>query len=171
VQPLLSPTRIRPRNAARIGACSEILQRHTREALEFVDLTDEVAACARRSGIDHGVVSVQSRHTTAAIVVNENEPLLLADLRERLERFAPAGAGYRHDDFALRTQNLAPDERANGHAHVRALVLPCSVSLNLVDGELQLGRWQRIFLAELDCGRPREVSVLVLGVRHGGEDA
>jgi secondary thiamine-phosphate synthase enzyme len=98
------------------------------------------------------VVNVHSRHTTAAIVVNEHESLLLEDLRERLERFAPSGAGYHHDDFEIRTENLTPDERPNGHSHVQALVLPCGVSLNLVEGELQLGRWQRIFLAELDGG-------------------
>jgi thiamine phosphate synthase YjbQ (UPF0047 family) len=48
-------------------------------------------------------------------------------------------------------------------------VLPCGVSLNLVEGELQLGRWQRIFLAELDGGRTREISVLVMGVGRFAE--
>ena len=143
---------------------SEVLYHLTKEPLQFLDLTDEVSACVARSGVDHGVVNVHSRHTTAAIVVTESECLLLADLRERLERFAPTGAGYRHDDFEVRTENLTPEERPNGHSHVRALVLPTGVSLNLVEGKLQLGRWQRIFLVELDGSRAREISVLMMGV-------
>jgi secondary thiamine-phosphate synthase enzyme len=62
-----------------------------------------------------------------------------------------------------RSVNLAPGERPNGHAHCQALLLGSSASLNLADGRLQLGCWQRIFLVELDGPRAREVSVLVLG--------
>ena len=148
----------------RFGVRSEVLTVPTREPLQLLDLTQEVLACVARSGVDHGVMNVQSRHTTAAIFVNEHEPLLLEDLKARLERFAPAGAGYRHDDFGIRSENLTPEERPNGHAHTQALVLPTAVSLNVVAGELQLGRWQRIFLAELDGGRLREVSLLSMGV-------
>ena len=144
-------------------AWSDTLHLRSKAPLEFIDLTHRIEACVARSGVQHGLVSVQSHHTTAAIVVNEHEPLLLEDLRERLERFAPRGAGYRHDDFSVRTANLEPDERPNGHAHVRALVLPSSVTLHVVDARIALGRWQRIFLLELDGTRPRSVSLLVLG--------
>lgn len=155
---------LRPIETPELCIRTEVLCQQTREPMQFLDLTDEIAGCVARSGVAHGVVNVHSRHTTAAIVVNEHESLLLEDLRERLERFAPRAAGYRHDDFEIRTENMTPEERPNGHSHVRALVLPTAVSLNLVEGELQLGRWQRIFLAELDGGRRREVSVLVLGI-------
>lgn len=150
--------------APRLAVHSELLRHRTQEPLQFLDLTDDIAACVARSGVDHGVVGVHSRHTTAGIVVNEHESGLLADFRERLQRFAPAGAGYRHDDFEVRTENLTPYERPNGHAHVRALVVPSSTTLPLVEGTLQLGRWQRIFLVELDRGRPREVLVVALGL-------
>jgi secondary thiamine-phosphate synthase enzyme len=59
--------------------------------------------------------------------------------------------------------NVAADERPNGHAHCRALLLPSSASLNVVDGRLQLGTWQRVFLVELDGPRDREVSLLAFG--------
>jgi secondary thiamine-phosphate synthase enzyme len=59
--------------------------------------------------------------------------------------------------------NLTPDERRNGHAHCRALLLGSSVAVNVANGRLQLGRWQRVFLVELDGPRTREVSVLVIG--------
>ena len=73
-------------------------------------------------------------------------------------RAAPRDGRYRHDDPAVRTVNLTADERPNGHAHCRALLLPTSVCLNIVDGRLQLGRWQRVFFVELDGPRePRDV--------------
>jgi secondary thiamine-phosphate synthase enzyme len=135
----------------------------TERALEFIDLTERIEALADEAGIHAGLVSVQSLHTTTAIVVNEHEPLLLADFAALLSRSAPEQAGYRHDDMAIRTMNLAPGERPNGHAHCHALLLGASASLNLAEGRLQLGRWQRIFMVELDGPRVREVSVLVFG--------
>lgn len=133
----------------------------------FLDLTDRVSGCIAESRISYGLVNVQVRHTSAALVVNENEPLLLGDFERLLERLAPRGAGYEHDRFDLRTVHMAPDERVNGHAHARAVLLRTSECLNLVDGCLQLGRWQRLFLVELDGVREREVSVLVMGLGHG----
>ena len=100
---------------------------------------------------------------TAAIVVNECEPLLLTDFRAMLEDAAPSDGSYRHDDAAVRTVNLTPDERVNGHSHCRALLLAPSACLNVIDGCLQLGRWQRVLLAELDGPRERQVAVLILG--------
>jgi secondary thiamine-phosphate synthase enzyme len=135
----------------------------TRHPTEFIDLTDRIDASVSASGIRDGLVNVQTLHTTTAILVNENEPLLLADIAAMLERMAPQHAHYRHDDMATRTVNLAPGERPNGHAHCRALLLGSSASLNLAGGRLQLGRWQRVFLVEMDGPRSREVSVLVLG--------
>ena len=135
----------------------------TERAMEFIDLTDRIAELAAGAGIHAGLVNIQSRHTTTAIVVNEHEPLLLDDFDALLARTAPGDASYRHDDMDVRTVNLAPGERPNGHAHCRALLLPTSALLNIAEGRLQLGRWQRIFLVELDGPRDREVSVLVFG--------
>ena len=135
----------------------------TERTIEFIDLTDRIEALADEAGIDVGLVNIQTLHTTTAIVVNEREPLLLADFEDLLGRAAPRDATYRHDDMEVRTVNLAPGERANGHAHCHALLLGSSASLNVADGRLQLGRWQRVFLVELDGPRVREVSVLVFG--------
>jgi secondary thiamine-phosphate synthase enzyme len=139
------------------------LRVETRHPTEFVDLTERIEAGARASGIRDGLVSVHTLHTTTAIVVNEHEPLLLADFTALLARLAPEDAPYRHDDMTSRTVNLAPGERANGHAHCRALLLPSSAVINLVEGRLQIGRWQRIFLVELDGPRLREISLQVIG--------
>ena len=106
---------------------------------------------------------VQSLLQTAAILVFDDEPLLLLDFAALLARIAPEHGAYQHDDMAARTVNLAAGERPNGHAHCRALLMPTSASLNLFGGRLQLGRWQRVFLVDLDGPRSREVSVLGLG--------
>lgn len=140
-----------------------VLRYETGSEHQFVDLTDEVAECVAASGVQNGMVNVQTTHTTAAIIVNEHEPLLLDDMRSTLERAAPRAIPYRHDDFSVRTVNLSPGEPANGHAHCQALFLRTAETLNVLEGRIQLGRWQRIFLIELDHARDRSVSVMVVG--------
>lgn len=136
---------------------------HTREGLQFIDLTDDVIEIVAASGISHGMVNIQTRHTTTAVIVNEHEPLLLEDMKEMLSRLAPQHAYYRHNDFTIRTANMTPDESPNGHAHCRSLMLSSAATLNIVQGNIQLGRWQRIFFIELDHARPRTVSIMVMG--------
>lgn len=131
--------------------------------LDFADLTDELSRLTRETGVGTGLLNVQTLHTTTAVVVNEHEPLLLDDVREMLERTLPRAAAYRHDDLTRR-HDVPPDEPRNGHAHCRAWLLPTSVCLNVVDGRLDLGRWQRVFLVDLDGPRRRDVSVVITGV-------
>src|ERR687886_207991 len=134
------------------------------EPIQFLDITDEVAELVRVAGLREGVANVFSRHTTAAICIQEAEPLLLEDLREFLERSAPAQAHYRHNDFRVRTVHMHDDESPNGHAHCLQLMLGSSESVPVADGELLLGTWQRIFLVELDGPRAaREVVIQALG--------
>jgi secondary thiamine-phosphate synthase enzyme len=101
----------------------------TRRSTEFIDLTDRIDASVSDTGIRDGLVNVHTLHTTTAILVNEHEPLLLADFAAVLDRMAPQHALYRHDAIAARTVNLASGERPNGHAHCRALLLGSSASL------------------------------------------
>ena len=88
----------------------------TNRPTEFVDVTARLAELVAASDIRVGFVNVQSLHTTTAIIVNEHEPLLLDDFAALLDRTAPRGAGYRHDDASVRTVNVTADERINGHA-------------------------------------------------------
>jgi secondary thiamine-phosphate synthase enzyme len=135
----------------------------TDRATTFIDLTQNVEAFVAEAGIDTGLVNIQTLHTTTAILVNEHEPLLLADFGALLEKAAPANGSYQHDDPDIRTVNVLPGERPNGHAHCRALFLSTSACLNIVASRLRLGRWQRVFLVELDGPRIREVSILLVG--------
>lgn len=134
----------------------------TSGCLQFIDLTRELVEVIARSGVKNGWVNVQTRHTTTALIVNENEPLLLEDLRVLLDRLAPRDGEYQHNDFSRRI-DIPPDEPANGHSHCKALFLPATVSLNIAEGRLQLGQWQSLFFIELDDSRERKISIMVMG--------
>ena len=135
----------------------------TEAPLQFVDFTRELAEVVRDSRIRTGFVNIQTRHTTTAVMINENEPLLLKDMKRILESLAPRSRPYQHDDFSVRTVNMCPDEEMNGHSHCKAMFLRTSETLNVAQGELQLGQWQKVFLIELDRAKKRTVSVLVMG--------
>jgi secondary thiamine-phosphate synthase enzyme len=134
----------------------------TTRPTEFIDLTDRLHRFIAEAGVCFGMLNVQTLHTTTAVVVNEHEPLLLADFHTLLEAAAPGDGTYRHDDTTIRTVNVTDAERPNGHAHCRALLLPSTACLNVIDGRVLLGRWQRVFFVELDGPREREISVLVM---------
>ncbi len=140
------------------------IQRVARTAPEFIDITDDVAAAVEASGIQDGTVTVFSRHTTAAVKINENEPLLLRDMARFLESAAPREGEYRHNDFVIRTANMTDDECPNGHSHCQHLLLAASETIPVMAGRLALGRWQSVFLVELDRPREREVIIQVQGL-------
>jgi secondary thiamine-phosphate synthase enzyme len=153
-----------PAPAAGHLVCSRLLTVATRQPIELIDITDPVAGLVRDAAVWSGQVVLLSRHTTAAVRIQENEPLLLEDLRDFLAGLAPPTSSYRHNDFRVRTHHMHPDERPNGHAHCLQLLLGSSESVPVVDGRLALGTWQRLFLVELDGPRPaREVLVQLSG--------
>jgi secondary thiamine-phosphate synthase enzyme len=129
---------------------------------EFVDITDRIRSEIRKSGLRMGRVHVQSLHTTVGLAINENEPLLLRDFQGLLERLAPEGAGYDHDDFQRRLE-ISEGEPINGHAHCRQLLLTGVTTLLVEEGDLVLGRWQSVFAVELDGPRPRELALQLEG--------
>jgi len=146
-----------------VRLCQDVIRKLTSRAPEFIDITEDVAALLDRSGIREGSALIYSRHTTAAIKINENEPLLLRDMAHFLERVAPREADYKHNDFVIRTANMTQDECPNGHSHCQHLLLGASERIPISKGELLLGKWQRVFLVELDRPREREVIVQIQG--------
>jgi len=137
---------------------------HSDEPTQFVDITDQIQAAVADSGVTNGVVVIYAQHTTAGVTINEAEPLLLGDMCRLLDRFASREEEYQHDDLTIRTVNLEPNERKNGHAHCQRLFVGASESVPIVGGEVQLGKWQRIFFVELDGPRPRSVTLQLLGL-------
>ena len=138
----------------------------SKTAPEFIDVTDRVAEFVRESGIRNGMAVVFSRHTTVAVTIQENEPLLLQDMADMLDRLSPRGSHYRHNDFDIRTVHMHQNECPNGHSHCQHLTLGSSETIPVIEGVLALGQWQRVFMVELDDGKvgPREVLLQIIGV-------
>ena len=134
------------------------LQLATTSPIAILDLTDDVRAWVRGTGVRHGLLTVMSPHTTARITINEREAELQQDMIRWLGQLAPAGGSYGH--------NRAPvDDRLNAHSHLLGLFLNASESIPVHDGELELGGWQALFFVELDGPRPlREVKLHLLAV-------
>lgn len=127
----------------------------TREAIEFVNITDAIVREVAKSQVKDGMVLVMSRHTTGAVVINEDCAELQKDMVDFLCRMVPAGQGYRHDRVAV-------DGRPNAHSHLMSLLLTQQVTLPLIGGRLQLGTWQKVFFVELDGPRKeRRVTVAI----------
>jgi secondary thiamine-phosphate synthase enzyme len=119
----------------------------TGERVEVIDVTDVVSDAVPAEVVD-GICLISVPHTTAGIIVNENEPRLIADLERLLSRLVPRGDDYRHDTL---------DDNAD--AHLRAMLIGSSVSVPIVDGEIDLGPWQVVLFTECDGPRARRLRV------------
>jgi secondary thiamine-phosphate synthase enzyme len=120
----------------------------------------------RQSGIQDGICSVYSPHTTCSVRVNEWERGFLEDFAVLLKRLVPSDRYYAHDDWDRRTENVCDEdmEVGNGHAHCMSMLLgPAGESIPVHDGELALGQWQRVLFLELDRARDRRWLVQVVG--------
>ena len=119
-----------------------------RERLE--DVTRTVNEAVRRSGVSDGLCYLFVPHTTAGLLISENDdPDVSRDLLERLEALVPREGRYRHAE-------------GNAHAHIKASLVGQSLTLPVLDGRLALGRWQGVFLAEFDGPRDRALIVAVV---------
>ncbi len=124
-----------------------------REAL--VDITADVRAVVRRSGIEDGLVAVYAQGATAAIMIQEGwNDSVQNDVVTLLRKLAPRGV-WEHDEHD-----------GNGDAHLKSGLVGPSETIPLMDGELGLSRWQNIFFCEFDGPRrERRVVVTVLADR------
>ena len=136
------------------------------ERYGYIDLTDELQRAIKDSGVTDGAAIAFCSHTTCALLINEWEDGAMEDFRARVRTLVPdEDQYYAHDDLDRRTQNLAEShERANGHAHVKAMLLSAtSHAIPVVAGEPAFGRWQRLILLELDEPKERQISFQVFG--------
>jgi len=120
----------------------------------MVDITVRVQELLRRSGVQNGIGVVYSPHTTAGILINENcDPDVASDTLLWLNEIAPRlHPGFRHNE-------------GNSDSHIKTNLVGSSVQVLVENGELCLGTWQGIFLAEFDGPRTREVWVKFLNQR------
>jgi len=127
------------------------LKIETSKRIELVDITSQVQEEVMKCEIIEGICLISTRHTTAGIIINENESGLKEDILDLLNKLVPAGAGYRHD----RIDN-------NADSHLKAVLIGASEALPVSAGKLELGTWQRIFFAEMDGPRSRTVNITLL---------
>ena len=117
---------------------------------DFHDITGKVEDIIRKSEIEDGVCNVFAVGATGAIVVNENEPMLLEDFKRTLEKISSSKEFYQHME--------------NAYSHIRSILVGNSHSIPVKDGKLILGTWQNIMVVNFDTGtREREVIVTVIG--------
>jgi secondary thiamine-phosphate synthase enzyme len=139
----------------------ESLTVETAERIQLVDLTDRLIAFVRPFAVREGMVTLWSMHTTCALFVNESQTALLADIMKFLEDLVARDSYYRHNDPAH-----SDCDRMNADAHLRATLLGHSLTLQISGGELVLGQWQRVLMAELDGPRPRTLRAQVWGTKN-----
>jgi len=131
----------------------------TEQRVELVDLTNRVMEYARRFNIREGLVSLWSMHTTCALFINEFQTALLTDIKRFLEQMVARDEAWMHND-----PEHSDCDRANADSHLRALLLGHSLTLQISGGEVVLGQWQRILMAELDGPRARSLRIQVFGI-------
>ena len=136
----------------------QLLSLRTEAPFQCLSLTTELRRFVQVHGGQDGAVVVSGQHTTTAVIINEMEERLLKDLQRWLSQQAPPGADWKHDDLELR-RGIPDDEPRNAHAHLQALMLGNEVTVNVSNGELQLGQYQEVMLVELDGPRQRRVSL------------
>lgn len=126
------------------------LRIETHARIEFKDITALVAKCITDAKVESGVCHVFVPHTTAAVLIQENDdPALRTDLHEFFQELAPREAEYHHSD-------------GNCDSHLKASLIGCSKTLLIESGRLVLGRWQGVFFCEFDGPRQREFRIKVV---------
>ncbi len=141
----------------------------TSQRREFVRITEDVEQAVGDAGVQEGMVLVSAMHITAGVWVNDDEPGILEDTLEWLDKLAPPSWRPPANDVAAQ---LSPDPgdfrhhrggEDNGDAHFKNLLVHHQVVLPITEGRLDLGPWQAVFYAEFDGGRPKRLVIKVLG--------
>jgi secondary thiamine-phosphate synthase enzyme len=127
-----------------------ILSVATRQRVEFVEVTPQIAQWLRGQDFTSGVLSLFVPHTTAGITINEHaDPDVVADLTRELNKVIPFDDHYRHRE-------------GNSAAHIKSSLVGCSIQVLVENGELVLGTWQGIFFAEFDGPRQRKLHLQLI---------
>jgi secondary thiamine-phosphate synthase enzyme len=131
----------------------------TDQRVELVDLTNRIMDFVRKFNMREGLVCLWSMHTTCALFINEFQTALLSDIRRFLEQMVARDDEWLHND-----PDHSDCDRMNADSHLRALLLGHSLTLQVSGGEVVLGQWQRILMAELDGPRARTLRVQLFGI-------
>ena len=132
----------------------------TSQRMEMIDITGRVMNLVHTLPIREGIVNLFSLHTTCAVLINEMQAALQTDIKQFLEHLVPRDAEWLHND-----PNHSDCDRFNADSHLRAMLVGQNLTLQVSGGEVVLGQWQRILVAELDGPRSRSIRVMAMGVR------
>ncbi len=132
---------------------TEYMWFNTKKHREFINITPQVEAAVRKSGIREGMVLISAMHITAAVYVNDAESGLIQDIEEWLQKLAPEGPNYHHH----RTGEV------NGDAHLKNLLMHHQVIVPITEGRLDFGPWQQVYYAEFDGQRRKRVVIKAIG--------
>ena len=133
---------------------TEYLKVHTQKRREYINITPRVEEMVRKSGVKEGLVLVNAMHITASVYINDDEPGLIEDFDEFLEKLAP------YDLKKYRHHRTGED---NGDAHLKRQVFGREVVVAVTGGKLDFGPWEQIFYAEFDGRRDKRILVKVIG--------
>jgi secondary thiamine-phosphate synthase enzyme len=136
-----------------VKTLTEYITQHTKTHRAYVHITPQVEAIVKKSAVREGMVLVSAMHITAGVYVNDNEPGLIEDIDQWLEKMAPFNPNYHHHQTG----------ETNGDSHLKALLIHHQVIVPITAGKLDLGTWQRIFYAEFDGQRDKRIIVKVMG--------
>jgi len=125
---------------------------NTTKRRELINITPEVAACIRESGVKEGLVLVNAMHITASVFINDDEPGLHADYEKWLEKLAPEKP---HSQYAHNTY----EDNADMKRQIMGREVVCAIT----NGELDFGPWEQIFYGEFDGKRRKRVLVKIIG--------
>ena len=126
---------------------------------ELYNLTQLIRDFVRSSGVKAGMVVISSLHTTSAIFINEWQDALVHDVKAYLSNAISKDSYYRHNDPAH-----SDCDRHNADSHLRSLLLGMSLTLQIADGEVVLGEWQSVIMAEFDGPRERSIRLQAMGI-------
>jgi secondary thiamine-phosphate synthase enzyme len=121
----------------------------------FVNISQDVAACVRESGVQEGLVLVNAMHITASVFINDDESGLHADYDRWLEHLAP------HEPVSAYEHNRTGEDNAD--AHMKRQIMGREVVVAITNGKLDFGPWEQIFYGEFDGRRRKRVLVKVIG--------
>ena len=120
----------------------------------FINITPDVAACLRESGVQEGLCLVNAMHITASVFINDDESGLHGDFEKWLEKMAPEKprSQYAHNGF-----------EDNADAHLKRQIMGREVVCAVTQGKLDFGPWEQIFYGEFDGRRDKRVLVKIIG--------
>jgi secondary thiamine-phosphate synthase enzyme len=121
----------------------------------FTNITSQVNACLRESGIREGLALVNAMHITASVFINDDEAGLHKDYEGWLEKLAP------HEPVSQYHHNETGEDNAD--AHLKRQVMGREVVVAVSDGKLDFGPWEQIFYGEFDGRRKKRVLVKIIG--------